>query len=286
MGRPETFFRLWKPRSFLAARDAAALQNLPDPLFRHGLLKTGRGTSAARNVRERRPVPLGTRWKRRADSFVDSADFFGVAVCLCFPCRTSFLGERLPVISPFLEDPGLPFKPRDQIRHLGPIAFDRSLESSSDDPFDQIDQDGFLGGVEVFEPWSPAIAVRLVGMIHFVPLHVLEDPVRKGPQFFVQRIEAPVQDPARLAPRRPAAVRPGRMFPGSSRRRPGFLEPLRSVSASPACGRVSVSPVSLPFLLGRLPLRPISLHDRPHSVRRTFDGLPHGIQCQPRVDLR
>jgi hypothetical protein len=75
-----------------------------------------------------------------------------MAVRLRLPCRTSFLGERLSVVSPFLEDPILPLEPRDQIRHLGPIAFDRSRESSLHDPFDQILEDRFLGGVGPFEP--------------------------------------------------------------------------------------------------------------------------------------
>ena len=175
MGRAETSFQTWKPRSFLAARNAAPFQNLPDRLHRDRLAPVAQRSKLARYLFERGPVVALAGRVRQADPAVEFANAISPGVVFRFQRRTSFLGERFATVAPLLEQQVLPFEPRDQRRYLGAVAISCDSDSLCGDFFDQIPEDGFLGGVVVFFSWSPSIAVRLGGMIHFPPLHLLED---------------------------------------------------------------------------------------------------------------
>jgi len=111
----------------------------------------------------------------RANPLVEPTDSLRSFVCPRFLRRSSFWGEKRPVFAPLLEQPGLPLEQRDQRRYLGAVPIGCNLKTRHRNLCDKIFQDRFLGRVEAFLSWPPAVSVRLGVLVHVPPLHLLED---------------------------------------------------------------------------------------------------------------
>lgn len=200
-GRTGTSSQTWEPRSSLAARNAAPFQSISNGLPINGSFSVRLPLVPLPNDVQGSCVPFTAGRKGSTNRLIELAENPVVIGSFFRPGGAAFLGERFAAVAPLFEQPRLPLEPRDQGSYLGAVPVGSDFERGSRNRFNQIPQDGLLGGITDAPPRPSADGVRwqiLNQTIHFPPLHVLED--RAGLHF------KPIQDDRRNPAREHLAV--------------------------------------------------------------------------------